>query len=88
MPNFTVEEIVKALRCCGKHDDNQCYQCPFRGKYSFNDCAFELYLKSADLVDSLLRKLCSLCAVCPADKQNPYDCEIIGTCKEGGGENA
>lgn len=87
MPNFTPEEIVKALRCCGKHDDNECYQCPLAGKYPFNDCAFELYLKAADLVDSLLLKLCSLCAVCPADKQNPYDCEIIGTRKEECGED-
>jgi hypothetical protein len=43
--------------------------------------------KAADLVDCLLHKLCSWCAVCPADKRNPYDCEIIGTCKEGGGED-
>ena len=87
MPIFTAEEIVKALRCCGQHDDNECYRCPLAGKYSCNDCAFDLYLKAADLVDSLLLKLCSLCAVCPADKRTPYDCEIVGTCKEGGGDN-
>ena len=95
MADFTAEEIVKALRCCGLHDDNECYRCPLVGKYTFNDggfelhldCGFDLYLKAADLIDSLLHKLCSLCAVCPADKRNPYDCEIIGTCKEGGGKD-
>lgn len=83
MADFTAEEIVKALRCCGNHDDNECCRCPLVGKYSFNDCAFDLYLKAADLVDNLLQKLCSLCAVCPEDRRNPYDCEIIATCKEG-----
>lgn len=83
MPNFTAEEIVKALRICGAHD--KCAGCPVGGFYSFNDCTFDLDLKAADLIDNLLRKLCSWCAVCPKEKRNPYDCEIIGTCKEGGG---
>lgn len=53
MPNFTVDEIVEALRCCGQHDDNECYYCPLRGKYSFNDCAFDLYLKAASVIEDL-----------------------------------
>lgn len=30
-------------------------------------------------IEDLLRKMCSLCGVCPEGKRDPYDCEIIGT---------
>lgn len=56
MADFTTDEIVEALRCCGQHDDNECYRCPFGGKYSFNDCAFDLYLKAASVIEELQRR--------------------------------
>lgn len=50
-------------------------------------CAFDLDLQAAAAIEDLLYKLCSLCAICPDGKRDPFDCEIIGTEKIGGGED-
>lgn len=75
-----LEKIVKSLRICGAHDG--CAGCPIGGRYSFNDCCFDLDLMAAAAIEELLYKLCSLCGVCPQEKRNPYDCEIVGTALE------
>ena len=82
-----VEAIVKSLRVCGAHDG--CAGCQIRQtrNYSFNDCSFDLDLQAAAAIEDLLHKLCSLCAVCPDEKRDPFDCEIIGTERTGGAEN-
>ena len=82
-----VESIVKSLKTCGSHDG--CSGCQIRKirKYSFIDCAFDLDLQAAAVIEDLLYKLCSFCGVCPDEKRDPFDCEIIGTEREGGDED-
>ena len=82
-----VESIVKSLLVCGSH--NGCGGCQIRNMrtYSFNDCAFELDLQAAAIIEDLLHKLCSWCGVCQNGKRDPFDCEIIGTERKGGGED-
>lgn len=82
-----VEKIVKSLRVCGSHDG--CTGCQIRElrNYELNDCAFDLDLQAAATIEDLLHKLCSLCGVCPEEKRDPYDCEIIGTERIGGADN-
>lgn len=76
-----VEKIVESLRVCGSHDG--CTGCQIRKirKYELNDCAFDLDLQAADIIEDLLHKLCSLCGVCVKEKSDPYNCEIIGTAR-------
>lgn len=35
--------------------------------------------KAADAIEFFSNRLCDACGVCPADKRNPFNCEIAGT---------
>lgn len=88
------EQIAKALRLCqfGECGCGKCYYKELKGDWctednhpEFFDCDDKLKLDAADAIEALqaeverLRdKLCDWCAVCPKERRNPDDCELLG----------
>lgn len=79
-------ELVAALRCRATHDWTNCGNCKYadeddypRGCWGTKICA-----DAADAIEALQAevkrlqdKLCDWCAVCPKERRNPEDCEML-----------
>lgn len=72
-------ELIKRLDAI--HDMEPKYN--QRGLIGVTKEAMEVIQEAAGEAEILLHRLafrcCDMCGVCPKEKQNPFDCEIIGT---------
>lgn len=78
------DELVKALRYCAESGDFKCGKdCPMHTEYP--NCLTKMDTDAAAAIEALQAevkrlqgKLCDWCAVCPKERRNPDDCELIG----------
>lgn len=65
--------IVLALRYCSGHPCSA--SCPWFSHQPH--CKSSLARAAADRLELLERRLCTWCGVCPEDKRDPDNCEIL-----------
>lgn len=82
---MTNEELVKALRHCSHDGLVKCNECKYGGKEWPVGCEEEMMRDAAAAIEGLQAevkrlqgKLCDWCAVCPKERRNPDDCELLG----------
>ena len=47
---MTDNEIIKALECCTKDDDNKCYECPYDREYYY-ECKLNVMKETLNLIN-------------------------------------
>ena len=83
MTDYT--ELNRSLRNCS---NNRCapFDCGWFDKYQVDESCKEIIMwKAAAAIEELQAeakrlqgKLCDWCAVCPKERRNPDDCELLG----------
>ena len=78
-------ELVKALRWCSVDEYVPCTGCPMDEETHGTGCFNIMHQRAAAVIEDLQAevkrlqgKLCDWCAVCPKERRNPDDCELLG----------